>query len=97
MFTPEELSIMQSAVETYNDEDRTVLNYDLQSDLAFSCLTKIEHYNSLTYFTKQELTFIAMSIDFVISMMDSMPSMQRDKKLYKSLIALIDRLSALAR
>lgn len=97
MFTNEEISLMQSAVETYSEEDRMVLNYDLQTSLAKSCLSKLEQYNPLTHFTKQELTFIAMSVDFIISIFDAMPSAQRDKKLFKSLLALLDRLCTLAR
>ena len=97
MFTPEELSVMQAAINTYSEEARMILNYDLQAALASSCLAKIEHYNPLTYFSKQELTFVAMSVDYVISTMDSMPPARRDKKLYKSLVALLDRLIALAR
>lgn len=97
MFTDEEIFLMQSAVETYSEEDRMVLNYDLQTALAKSCLSKLDQYNPLTYFTKQELTFIAMSIDFTISIFDAMPSAQRDKKLFKSLLALLDRLCTLAR
>ena len=97
MFTPEEISIMQSAVETYNEENRMILNYDLQIALAQSCLAKMEHYSPLTYFTKQEYTLIAMSIELVIAGIEALPHRQRDMKLYKSLLSLFDRICTLAR
>lgn len=96
MFTIEEVLLLQSAVEAYNDEDRMALDYDLPTALAQSCLAKIKQYSPLTYFTKQEFTFMAMSVNFIVSTIDLMPSAQRDKKLYKSLLALFDRLCTLA-
>ena len=97
MFSSQEISIIQSSVETYNEEDRRQIPYEQQSALAKACLDKLEHYNPLTYFTKQEYTLMAMSTDFMITCIEALPYRQRDMKLYKSILSLFDRLCTLAR
>ena len=97
MFTLEEICLMQSAVETYNERDRGVLNYELQNSLSRSCLSKFDNYNALTYFSKQELTLIAMAINHLIENLVALPTYSYVPKLLEDLEALFDRLCTLAR
>ena len=97
LFTREDISLMKSALETYNEKDQGFFNPDLQANLAKSCMLKLENYTAFTYFTKQEFTFIAVTVDHIINLMYLLPPNSRDVKTLESLESLLDRLSTLAR
>lgn len=97
MFTPEEIYIISSAVETYNEAHRGILNPELQDSLCNSCIAKLEGYNQLTYFSKQEYTVMAFAVDMIINQLSSLPKGTTDKRLIKKMKTVFDRLCTLAR
>ncbi len=64
LFTKEEISVLLIAIEDYNYEERDELPAEWQKKLSKACLGKLENLNPLTYFTKQEFTFLYLVTRF---------------------------------
>ncbi len=66
LFNEEEIIIIQSAIETYNEEPRMLLTPEAQKRHCESTLKKLDNYSVLTNFTKIDYSVMYMSLFFVI-------------------------------
>ena len=69
-FNTEELLAITAAVETYLESKNAavygqVLKNEIKVPLCNSCLKKLDNYNPLTFFTKQEYTVMYMAVTYV--------------------------------
>lgn len=72
MFSSDEINNIESAVETYNDSPRGLFVPEVQQKLAKSTLSKLSNYSPMTYFTKQEYTFMAVAIKYLMDSFETM-------------------------
>lgn len=91
MFSSDEIIIIQSALETYNDEPRDYLKPDLQDKLTKSSLSKLSNYSPLTYFTKQEYSIMCLAVIFMMNLLEDVDPYRSDE-----LFLISKKLSALA-
>ena len=70
LFNNEEITILISALETYNDAPRNELRPELQNTLVNSSIEKLENLTALTYFTKQEFSIMALAMNFIIQSLE---------------------------
>ncbi len=67
LFSHDEIVILQSAVETYNEEPRYNLKPEIQEQLCQSILNKLKYLTSLTYFTKKEYSAMLLALAHIES------------------------------
>ncbi len=91
LFNSDECAIIIGALETYDEIPRGILKPNVQHDIASSASRKLSEISSLTNFTKQELTVMALAVQFIIGLSDNANSF-----LVSDLISLRDKLISLA-
>ena len=66
IFNFDECALLISSLETYDDQPRGLFPDDVQHRFAETITKKINNLSPLTYFTKQEYTFMAVSVQHII-------------------------------
>ena len=66
IFNFDECTLLITSLETYDDQPRGLFPDEVQHQFAETITKKLNNLSSLTYFTKQEYTFMALCVHFVI-------------------------------
>lgn len=66
LFNSNEISVLIAAVKAYEHSPLQVLKPELRKSLNASILGKLSSLSALTFFTKQEFTYMALAVDYVL-------------------------------
>lgn len=91
IFNTDEQIFILSSIETYNDQPRGVFPASIQRQFAETITKKLNNLSPLTFFSKQEYSFMALCVHFIIDSFNKMGNIPDG-----SLLTLRNKLFALA-